>query len=85
MIKEGQYRIVYFLDTRTNKESYVIVKGTYLEANKMRQYLIDKSGYAQNVSDYKTLNNTMVIETLTGVKLKGIYEAVGQRSFWGGK
>ena len=77
-----EYRIVYFNDNRYGGvERYVIVEGKFTKAIAMCEFL-KGTNYAENVSEYHTLDSQYVMPFGAEPKLKPSYKDMSFRKFW---
>lgn len=81
---KAEYRIIYFADKRYNsKERYIIVMGTWKDAQNMIDNLNSQSESFENVSRYHVIDEWVVQNIKGQLYLKPQYrESIAKRNYW---
>lgn len=79
-----EYRIIYYVDKRYNNvERYIIVPGTWRDAQNMIDYLKSKPDLFENISRYYNVDGWVIQKVNDQLHLKPQYlKSLSKRDYW---
>lgn len=81
MSKKTEYRVVFFYDKRTQKESYQVIPGSYADANAFIAWARQQD-YLDNVSEYFNIPAYQVGVRGKVIRISPAYHGLENRKVW---